>query len=128
MGKGFKELLVWQKARDLAVEIYKITNQGKFRQDFGLRDQIRKAAVSVPNNIAEGDERDTNKDAIRFFFIAKGSLAELRTQIDIAHLISYLSDEVFQDLDQKSVQIGKILGSLIKARSNPSPLTPNPFL
>ena len=72
MGKGFKELLVWQKARDLAVEIYKITSQGRFKQDFGLRDQIRRAAVSVPSNIAEGDERDTDKDAIRFFFMAKG--------------------------------------------------------
>jgi four helix bundle protein len=118
MAKGFKELLVWQKARDLAVEIYKITNQGQFKQDFGLRDQIRRAAVSVPSNIAEGDERDTNKDAIRFFFIAKGSLAELRTQLDIALRIVYISEEVFQDLEGKAVLIGKMLGSLIKSRSS----------
>jgi len=74
----------------------------------------------VPSNIAEGDERDTNKDAIRFFFIAKGSLAELRTQIDIAHRITYISERVFQDLDQKTVLIGKMLGSLIKSRSTTS--------
>jgi len=76
------------------------------------------AYVCVPSNIAEGDERDTNKDAIRFFFIAKGSLAELRTQLDIALRIVYISEEVFQDLEGKAVLIGKMLGSLIKARFN----------
>ena len=75
------------------------------------------AYVCVPSNIAEGDERDTNKDAIRFFFIAKGSLAELRTQLDIALRIDYISEEVFQDLEGKAVLIGKMLGSLIKSRS-----------
>ncbi|WP_211232809.1 four helix bundle protein [Desulfatirhabdium butyrativorans] len=69
MAKGFKELVVWQKARDLAVEIYQITNQGKFKQDFGLIDQIRRAAVSVPSNIAEGDERNTDKESVRFLYI-----------------------------------------------------------
>jgi len=117
MGKGFKELLVWQKGRDFAVEIYKISHQRPFRTDFGLRDQLRRAAVSVPSNIAEGDERDTDKDATRFFYMAKGSLAELRTQLDIARRIDYLSEEVFQGLEEKAVLIGKMLGSLIKARS-----------
>jgi four helix bundle protein len=119
VGKGFKELLVWQKARDLAVEIYKISQPGPFRSDFGLRDQLRRAAVSVPSNIAEGDERDTDKDAIRFLYMAKGSLAELRTQIEIARRIDYLSEEVFQGLEERAVIIGKMLGSLIKARSSP---------
>ena len=117
MGKGFKELVVWQKARDLAVDIYKLSDQGKFRQDYGLRDQMRRSAVSVPSYIAEGDERDTDKDAIRFFYIAKGSLAELRTQIDIALRVNYIIQEVFQDLEEKTIIIGKMLGSLIKARA-----------
>ena len=124
MGKGFKELLVWQKARDLAVEIYQITHQGQFKQDFGLRDQIRRSAISVPSNIAEGDERNTDKDAIRFFYMAKGSLAELRTQMDIACSINYISEEIFQDFDQKAILIGKMLGSLIKARSTTHSLSP----
>jgi four helix bundle protein len=119
MGKGFKELVVWQKARDLAVEIYQSTHQGQLKQDFGLRDQIRRSAVSVPGNIAEGDERNTDKDAIRFFYIAKGSLAELRTQLDIAFSVNYITEEIFQDIDQKAILIGKMLGSLIKARSIP---------
>lgn len=55
MGKGFKELLVWQKARDLTILVYKITNENKFKKDFGLCDQVRRSAVSVPSNIAEGD-------------------------------------------------------------------------
>jgi four helix bundle protein len=122
MGKGFKELVVWQKSRDLAVEIYQATHQGKFKQDFGLRDQIRRSAVSVPSNIAEGDERNSDKDAIRFFYIAKGSLAELRTQLDIAFSVNYITEEIFQDIDQKAILIGKMLGNLIKARS----ITHNP--
>ena len=119
MGKGFKELLVWQKSRDLAINIYEITKHGKFQKDYGLTDQVRRSAVSVPSNIAEGDERETDKEAVRFFYIAKGSLAELRTQLDIAHQISYIDDNIFHDLDEKAVAIGRMLGSLIKARSKP---------
>jgi four helix bundle protein len=85
MGKGgFKELKVWQLSKNLAVEIYRLTSSEKFKFDFGLRDQMRRAAVSVPSNVAEGDERDTDKDAVRFFYIAKGSVAELNTQLIIA--------------------------------------------
>lgn len=116
MGKGFKKLLVWQKARDLAVEIYQTTRATPFKHDYGLTDQMRRSAVSVPSNIAEGDERDTDKEAIRFFYIAKGSLAELRTQLEISFKIEYLSAEKFQDLDNKAITIGKMLGSLIKTR------------
>ena len=61
-----------------------MTNSGSFSKDFGLRDQIRRAAVSIPSNIAEGDERDTNKDSVRFLYIAKGSLAEVITQTIIS--------------------------------------------
>ena len=116
MGKGFKELLVCQKSRDLAVEIYQVTRDTPFKHDYGLTDQMRRSAVSVPSNIAEGDERDTDKEAIRFFYISKGSLAELRTQLDISHKIEHLSAERFKDLDNKAVTIGRMLGSLIKSR------------
>ena len=71
MGK-FQDLKVWQRAKDLAVYIYKLTNKTPFSKDFGLRDQIRKAAISIPSNIAEGDELGSNKQAIRHFYIAKG--------------------------------------------------------
>jgi four helix bundle protein len=114
---GFQELKVWQLSKELAVSIYKITNEKKFKSDFGLTDQIRRAAISIPSNIAEGDERGTNKEAVRFLFIAKGSLAELRTQLIIAHEIGYIDLEVLKDMNEQCQTLGKMIGSLIKARS-----------
>jgi four helix bundle protein len=110
-----------QSSRDLAVLIYKITDQGEFKKNYGLCDQTRRSAVSVPSNIAEGDERDTDREAVRFLFIAKGSLAELRTQIDIAHQVGYVDKNTFLDIEEKCIQIGKMLGALIKARKTYSP-------
>ena len=114
---GFRELKVWQRAKDLAIQIYKLTNSGDFSKDFGLRDQIRRAAVSVASNIAEGDERDTNKDAVRFLYMAKGSLAEVLTQIIIAKEIGYLQENNYISIMDECEAVGKMLGSLIKARS-----------
>ena len=116
MGKGFEELKVWQKAKDLAVLIYKITSDGKLSKDFGLRDQIRRSAVSTASNIAEGDERETDKESVRFFYIAKGSLAELRTQLMIALEIGYLDKDEFAKIEQDCSEIGKMLGGIIKHR------------
>jgi four helix bundle protein len=82
--QGFKDLAVWQKAKDLAVLIYKISTHEMRSIDLGLRDQLRRSAVSVASNWAEGDERGTNKESVRYF-IGKGSAAELRTQLQIAH-------------------------------------------
>jgi four helix bundle protein len=65
--KGFRELIVWQKAKDLAVTIYRVSEEGALSRDYGLRDQIRRSAVSVASNLAEGDERDTDKESVRFF-------------------------------------------------------------
>ena len=113
---GFRELRVWQAGKDLAVAIYRATEQGPIARDYGLRDQMRRAAVSVPSNIAEGDERDTNKESVRFFYIAKGSLAELRTQLEIARDVGALSVEAYLPLEQKCAEIGRMLGALIKAR------------
>jgi S23 ribosomal protein. len=114
---GFKELNVWQLSKELAVSIYKITVTGAFKADFGLRDQIRRAAVSIPSNIAEGDERGSNKDAVRFLYIAKGSLAELHTQLIIAYEIGYIDSIILKDMDEKCQTLGKMLGRLIKART-----------
>lgn len=114
--KGFRELKVWQKAKDLAVYLYMVTNSGAFSKDFGLRDQIRRAAISIASNVAEGDERDTNKDSVRFLYIAKGSLAELLTQIIISKEIGYLKDEEFRYISENCEVIGRMLGKLIKAR------------
>ena len=117
MGK-FRELKVWQRAKDLAVYIYKNTSYGKFSKDYGLRDQIRRAAVSIPSNIAEGDELGTDKQSIRFFHTSKGSSAEVLTQAIIAFEIGYLSKEIFSHIEEECESISKMLNSLIKARSN----------
>jgi four helix bundle protein len=116
MGK-FQELKVWQRAKDLAVYIYKITGQGVFAKDFGLRDQICKAAVSVPSNIAEGDELDTNRQAIRFFYIAKGSSAEVLTQIIIAYELEYVKKEIFDYIYDECTAVSSMLSRLIKSRA-----------
>ena len=117
--EGYRELRVWQRAKELAVPIYGLSSSGPLSRDFGLRDQIRRAAVSIPSNIAEGDERDTNKDSVRFLSIAKGSLAELRTQLEIARDIGALDPGKFSQLEVTCAEIGRMLGSLIKARSKP---------
>ncbi len=117
MGKGFEQLQVWQKAKDLAVLVYKTTSDGKIAKDFSLRDQMRRSAISIASNIAEGDERDTDKESVRFFYIAKGSLAELRTQLRIALEVDFLDKDEFAKIEQDCSEIGKMLGGLIKHRS-----------
>lgn len=126
MGKSqvgkFRELKVWEKGKDLAVWVYQITDQGNFGRDFGLRDQIRRAVVSIPSNIAEGDELNTNAQAIRHFYIAKGSTAEVLTQSIIALEIGYISPDQYQHIEQNCAAIARMLNRLIQARqSNPSP-------
>jgi four helix bundle protein len=86
---GFKELEVWRSSMDLAVKVYKLTSSTPLEKDFGLRDQIRRSAISVPSHIAEEDERNSNPDSIRHFRIAKGSLAEIRTQLKRTFEIGY---------------------------------------
>jgi four helix bundle protein len=115
---GFKSLKVWQRSKDLAIGIYKMTNSSMFLKDFGLRDQIRRAAVSISSNIAEGAERGSNKDSVRFFFMAKGSIAELMTQLEIALGIGYLEGIEYKSYETELMQIGKMIGALIKARRN----------
>jgi len=117
LGK-FQELRVWQRSKELAVHIYKLTRKGEFQRDFGLRDQLRRAAVSIPSNIAEGDELDTDKQSVRFFYIAKGSAAEVLTQAIIAQDIGYISDQEFKFIEEECTAISGMLGRLIKARSD----------
>jgi four helix bundle protein len=81
---NFMKLRVWQVAKELAVKIYKLTQTPKFLKDYGLRDQIQRSAVSIPSNIAEGDDLETDKQSVHHFYIAKGSTAELLTQLIIA--------------------------------------------
>jgi len=114
---NFKDLKVWQQSKDLAVDIYRLTDQGLFIKDFGLRDQMRRSSVSVPSNIAEGDDLDTDKQSIRHFYIARGSIAELRTQLVISMEIEYISSEKYKEIEKRCDNISAMLTGLIKHRS-----------
>ena len=123
MGKqGFRGLRVWQEAKALAVDIYAATrSSAELGRDFSLRDQMQRSAVSICSNIAEGDERDSDKDAVRFFYIAKGSAAELITQLEIARDAGLLAAAVAEPLIERSEVVSRKLGALIQARKPSSP-------
>ena len=107
---------VWSKSKDLAIQIYRLTNKEPFSRDFRFKDQIRSAAVSVPSNIAEGDELDTNKQSIRHFYIAKGSAAEVITQLIIAQEIGYLEKKETIEMIDQYEHLSHMLSKLINSR------------
>jgi four helix bundle protein len=113
----FQKLKVWQRAKDLAVFIYAETGKGNFSKDYSLKEQIRRAVVSIASNIAEGDELDTDRQSIKFFYIAKGSAAEVLTQATIALEIGYLRKESFLQIEKECKTISAMLTKLIRARS-----------
>ncbi len=119
----FTKLQIWSLLKDLCVAINHITNIGAFSKDYDLKSQIRRAAVSIPSNIAEDEESGSNPQSIRFFNIAKGSSAELRTQILIAKEIGYLSDNECEKIYADASKISAMLTKLIQARKLS---TPNP--
>jgi four helix bundle protein len=106
----FQDLIAWQKARALTAAIYQATSRGEFARDFGLRDQIRRAAVSVMSNIAEGFERGRPSEFHQFLSIAKGSCAELRSQLFVALDANYLGNGDFQKLMFDAEEVGRIVG------------------
>jgi four helix bundle protein len=108
----FEDFIAWQKARKLTSDIYKVTNEGNFAKDFGLKDQIRRAAVSSMSNLAEGFERGRPTEFHQFLSVAKGSCAELRAQLYVALDVGYLSTEIFDALMSKATEVGQILGGL----------------
>ena len=108
----FEDLIAWQKARELAKNIYKITKQGEFYKDFGLRDQIRRASVSVMSNLAEGFERGGRSEFHQFLVIAKGSCAELRSQLYVAIDVNYIDEMAFNKLDALAKETSRLVGGL----------------
>ena len=112
--KYFKELIVWQKAMDLVVEVYSITKTLPRNEQFGLISQLRRAVVSIPSNIAEGNSRNTTKEYVQFLNIALGSKAEVETQLEICVRLKYIdSEQVSKSLNLCS-EVGKMLNSIIK--------------
>lgn len=134
--QSFEEIEAWQRARELTREIYTISAQGMFSKDFGLRDQIRKASVSIMSNIAEGFDRGGTNEFLQFLSIAKGSAGEIRSHLCVAHDQGYIDQETFERISAQAAEIGRMIGRLMsylrrtkirgaKYKSNPQPETGN---
>jgi four helix bundle protein len=108
----FEDLIAWQKARELARLVYKVTGDGVIARDYGLCGQLQRAAVTVMANIAEGTERMGVGDLGRFLSIAKGSCAEVRSHLYIAHDVGYLSDARFGELSALAEETGRVISGL----------------
>ncbi len=111
--RKFEELPIWKKAIVLTRRIYDITADGKFAKDYGLRDQIRRAVISISSNIVEGFEKSNNNEFIRYLRIAKGSVGEVRNQLYIALAVEYLPKERFEALNKEFIDLAKQIGSFI---------------
>ena len=110
----FEDIEAWRKARVLTREVYAVTSDGVFAKDFGLRDQIRRAAVSVMSNIAEGFDRGGVREFIQFLYIAKGSCAEVQAQLYVALDAGYIHQEQFQKLYEIARDAGHLIGGFIR--------------
>jgi len=110
----FEDMDIWQQARDVTKAIYFHSQQGGFARDFGLRDQIRRAAVSVMSNIAEGFERGTNKEFIQFLYIAKGSSGEVRSQLYVAFDLGYIDKDTFETIRADLLSLSKQISGFIQ--------------
>jgi four helix bundle protein len=111
--KKFEEISAWQKSRELTREIYTVTSQGTFSKDFGLKDQIRRASVSIMSNVAEGFERSGTGEFSQFLATAKGSAGEVRSQLYVAFDQGYIGKEAFEDLASSATQISRMISGLM---------------
>jgi four helix bundle protein len=113
--ESFEDLRVWQNGIELVKRIYVLTGDGELKKDFGLRDQLRRAAVSIPTNIAEGFERSSRKGYLLFLNIAKGSAGELRSLLRVALDVGYLEKPKYDQLRESVVVLSRSLSNQIKS-------------
>lgn len=110
----YKDLLVWQKSMALVKALYMATESYPQSEQYGLKSQLRRAAVSVPSNIAEGSSRESNKEFLRFLYIARGSLAELTTQIILSKELAMMHEKDAGELSAQTDEVGKMINGLIR--------------
>lgn len=115
MLKSYRDLMVWQKAMDLTVETYHFSDSFPKSELYGLTSQLRRAAVSVPSNIAEGYGRGSRKEYVQFLCISQGSLKELETQVILSQRLNYGSKTAVDGLLELSAEVGRMLGALIRS-------------
>lgn len=108
---SFEEIIAWKKARILVVDIYKYFEKCR---DYSFKDQLFRAVVSISNNIAEGFEKDSDKDFVKYLYISKGSCGEVRSMLYLAKDLGYVSEEKFNSYYVQTIEIAKILGGFIK--------------
>jgi len=113
MSDGYRELIAWQKAKSVALDVYRCTRRFPRDEVYGLSSQMRRAAVSVPSNIAEGKGRYSRKEFLQFLYHARGSLLELQTQLSIARDLDYIDLAAFKSLESQTEELGRILNGLI---------------
>lgn len=111
--KKFEEIEAWKKARELTKRVYELSGKGAFAKDFGLRDQVRRASVSVMSNIAEGHDRSGTGEFVQFLANAKGSTAEVRCQLYVALDQAYIDDVTFTDVSNLALETGRMIGGLM---------------
>jgi four helix bundle protein len=111
--KKFEDLPIWQLALKITKEIYELTNKKEFSKDFSLRDQIRRAIISVSSNIVEGFEKNNNNEFIRFLKIAKGSVGEVRNQLYIALAVNYIKEQEFDKINKELEDLANQIGGFI---------------
>ncbi|MDB0040801.1 four helix bundle protein [Algibacter sp.] len=116
--KSYRDLIVWQKSMDVVTLIYKLVKQFPNDEKFGLISQIKRSSVSVPSNIADGYGRNYTKDYIRFLNIARGSLYEMQTQLQVALNLDFIVEEDLNEINSLSVEVEKMLNSLINKLVN----------
>jgi len=118
MGRDFKKIKVWQIADKLTQNIYRITRDYPVEERYGITSQLRRAALSVPTNMAEGCERKSNKEYLQFLYIARGSLSETEYLLYISNKLNYLSDEEYKELEADRIECIKTLSGLISFITN----------
>ena len=122
---SYRELRVWKKSIELVTEIYRLCAYLPKEETYGLADQMKRAAVSIPSNIAEGQARNSEKDFIRFLYIAQGSRAELETQLEICVQLHYFSKDQIASAEAFSSQTGRMIRTLISTLQHHSLPTTN---
>src|SRR3972149_4934743 len=120
--KRFEDLIAWQKARELTRQIYLLTKKEPFSKDYGLREQIQRASVSIMSNLAEGFERGSSAEFHQFLVIAKASCADVRSQLYVAYDVGYITQHQFDYTTKLAEEVSRIIGGLkaaVRKRNNP---------